>query len=130
MVVDVSADGTLLDKSYNKAYEILERIGTRRRVAGALELDAITSLIAHVSSLTNMIKTLERATVMQEMKEAELTCVYCGEDHVFDECPSDPASVYYMGNFNRNDNHISIHTIQDGNNILILVGVIKEWETQ
>ncbi|KAA3487524.1 protein FAR1-RELATED SEQUENCE 5-like [Gossypium australe] len=58
MVVDASANGTLLDKSYNEAHEILERIAnndyqypttrvrTGRKVAGTMELDAITSLIA------------------------------------------------------------------------------------
>ncbi|KAA3459067.1 aspartic proteinase CDR1-like [Gossypium australe] len=60
-------------------------------VAGTMELDVITSLTAQVSSLTNMIKALKRPTVVQEMKVAELTCVYYGEDHVFDECLSNPA---------------------------------------
>ncbi|KAA3483203.1 hypothetical protein EPI10_005395 [Gossypium australe] len=56
MVVDKFANGTLLDKSYNEVYEILERIAnndyqypttrvmTGRRVSEAMELDAITSL--------------------------------------------------------------------------------------
>ncbi|KAA3478028.1 UPF0746 protein [Gossypium australe] len=58
MLVDTSANGIIIDKSYNEDYEILERIayndyqcpttrvGTDRRVAGGMELDAITSLIA------------------------------------------------------------------------------------
>ncbi|KAA3461486.1 hypothetical protein EPI10_028052 [Gossypium australe] len=78
-----------------------------KRVVGAIELDAITSLTAQVSSLTNMIKTLKRLVVVQEMKEVGLTCVYCGEDHVFDEFTSNPASLCYMGNFNRKDNPYS-----------------------
>ncbi|KAA3484436.1 hypothetical protein EPI10_006520 [Gossypium australe] len=72
MVVDAFANEISLDKSYNDAYEILERtannnyqypttrMGTGRRVVGAMELDAITLLTAQVSSLTNMIKTLKR----------------------------------------------------------------------
>ncbi|KAA3461690.1 hypothetical protein EPI10_028242 [Gossypium australe] len=81
MVVDASANGTLLDKSNNEAYEILERIanndyqypttrtGTSRRVAGSFELDVITLLIA--------------------------------------QCPLNITSVYYMGNFNTNNNPYS-----------------------
>ncbi|KAA3465680.1 hypothetical protein EPI10_000823 [Gossypium australe] len=58
MVVDACVNGTLLDKSYNEAYEILEkianndyqypttRVGIGDKVASALELDAITSLTA------------------------------------------------------------------------------------
>ncbi|KAA3469698.1 Retrotransposon gag protein [Gossypium australe] len=95
MVVDAYANGTLLDKSYHEAYEIQERIanndyqylttrvGTGRRATGTMELDQTTSLTTKVSSLANMIKTLKRPAAVQEMKAAELTCVYCREDHVF-----------------------------------------------
>lgn len=38
------------------------------------------------------------ATVKQV---AELSCVYCGEEHDFDNCPGNPALVNYVGNFNR-----------------------------
>ncbi|XP_062118728.1 uncharacterized protein LOC133832394 [Humulus lupulus] len=31
-----------------------------------------------------------------------ISCVYCGEGHTFDNCPSNPAAVCYMGNQNRN----------------------------
>ncbi|KAA3470899.1 Retrovirus-related Pol polyprotein from transposon 17.6 [Gossypium australe] len=72
MVVDASTNGTLLDKSYNETCEILEwianndyqypntRVGTGKRAAGTMELDAITSLTAQVSSLTNMVKIMKR----------------------------------------------------------------------
>lgn len=99
MVVDASTNGTLLDKSYNEAYEILKRIannnyqypttrvGIGKRVAGTMELDAITSLTTQISSLVNIIKTMKRLVAFQEIKSTELSCVYCSEDHVFDECP-------------------------------------------
>ncbi|KAA3474218.1 Retrotransposon gag protein [Gossypium australe] len=122
MVVDACANGTLLDKSYNGAYEIQERItnnnyqyrttrvGTGRRVVGAIELDAITSLTT------------------QEMKAAELACVYCREDHVSDECPLNLVSVYYMGNFNRNNNPYSNTYNLGWKQNLISVGVSKGCE--
>ncbi|KAA3461990.1 Retrotransposon gag protein [Gossypium australe] len=58
MMVDTSANGSLLSKSCNEAYEILERISSnnyqwltnhttiRRKVAGVHEVDALTSLAA------------------------------------------------------------------------------------
>ncbi|KAA3461875.1 hypothetical protein EPI10_028411 [Gossypium australe] len=59
MVVDAFANGTLLDKYYNEAYEIFlekianndyqyptTRVGTYKRAAGTMELNPITSLIA------------------------------------------------------------------------------------
>ena len=30
-----------------------------------------------------------------------MSCVYCGEGHLFDNCPGNPTSVNYVGSFNR-----------------------------
>ena len=38
------------------------------------------------------------ATVKQVTK---LSCVYCGEEHDFDNCPGNLALVNYVGNFNQ-----------------------------
>lgn len=84
MVVDASSNGTLLDKSYSEAYMILERIanndyqypttrlGIGRRVVGAMELNAIMSLKAQVSSLANMIKTIQKPTTVKEFKSIDI----------------------------------------------------------
>ena len=47
-----------------------------------------------------MVKAMTSAPAAVE-QVAELSCVYCGEGHVFNNCPGNPASVTYMGNFNR-----------------------------
>ncbi|XP_062112081.1 uncharacterized protein LOC133823377 [Humulus lupulus] len=39
-------------------------------------------------------------TQMGQMEN--ISCVYCGKGHTFDNCPSNPATVCYMGNQNRN----------------------------
>ena len=31
----------------------------------------------------------------------EVSCAYCREEHRFDNCPGNPTSVNYVGNFNR-----------------------------
>ncbi|KAH9704917.1 hypothetical protein KPL70_011661 [Citrus sinensis] len=106
LMVDASANGALLSKSYTEAYEILERIANNnyqwpstrqpaaRGSAGVHNIDAITALSAQVTSLTNMVKamTAAPATVKQV---TELSCVYCGEEHDFDNCPGNPTSVNY-----------------------------------
>ena len=111
-MVDASANRALLSKSYNKAYENLERIANNnyqlpstrqtaaRGVAGIHNVDGFTALSAQVTSLTNMVKamTTAPATVNQV---AEISCVYCGEGHLFANCPGNPASVNYVGSFNR-----------------------------
>ncbi|KAH9727218.1 hypothetical protein KPL70_008578 [Citrus sinensis] len=112
LMVDASANGALLSKSYTEAYEILERIANNnyqwpsarqpaaRGSAGVHNIYAIIALSAKVTLLTNMVKALTStpATVKQVV---ELSCVYCGEEHDFDSCPENPASVNYVGNFNR-----------------------------
>ena len=72
-MVDASANGALLSKSYTEAYEILERIANNnyqwpsarqpivRGSAGVHNIDAITALSAQVTSLTNMVKTMTAA---------------------------------------------------------------------
>lgn len=89
MVVNVSANGALLDKSYNEAYEILEliannyyqypttRLGNGIRATGEMDLDAITSLTTQVYFLTNMIKTMQTPVAAKDVKITETICVYC-----------------------------------------------------
>ena len=70
MVADVSTNSALLSKSYNEAYEIIERIASDnyqwptnraisgRRVVGIHELNALTSLASQVSSISSMLKKI------------------------------------------------------------------------
>ncbi|KAH9697740.1 hypothetical protein KPL71_023731 [Citrus sinensis] len=111
-MVDALANGALLSKSYNEAYEILERIANNnyqwpstrqaavRETTGVHNVDALTTLSAQVASLTNMVKamTTAPATVNQIY---DVSCVYCGEGHLFDNYPGNPTSVNYVGSFNR-----------------------------
>ncbi|KAK4276049.1 hypothetical protein QN277_019041 [Acacia crassicarpa] len=69
-IVDASSRGSLLMKSYEEAYNLLERMGMNshqwqtdratlsRTVARIHELDAMIALTAQVSTLTNMVKGL------------------------------------------------------------------------
>ncbi|XP_062089545.1 uncharacterized protein LOC133796079 [Humulus lupulus] len=118
MAVDASANGALLAKSYNEAYEILERISnnnyqwpttrapTGRKVVGVHEVDALTSLATQVSSMSNILKNMSVGMSPQMGQQrgqlVEVFCVNCGDGHTFDNFPSNPAYVCYMGNQNRN----------------------------
>ncbi len=69
-LVDASANGPLLDCTYNDAMRARERIAQNdyqypisrvvqaKTTPGVIELDAITALSAQVFSLTNMIKNM------------------------------------------------------------------------
>ncbi|KAH9769561.1 hypothetical protein KPL71_012051 [Citrus sinensis] len=126
LMVDASANGALLSKSYTEPYEILERIANNnyqwpsarqpaaRGSARVHNIDTITALSAQVTSLTNMVKAMTAApTTVKQV--TELSCVYCGEEHDFDNCPGNPASVNYVGNFNRQpQNNLYSNTYNPG----------------
>ena len=71
-----------------------------RGAAGVHNVDALTTLSAQVTSLTNMVKAT--ATVPATFNQvAEVSCVYYREGHLYDNCPKNSASVNYVGNFNK-----------------------------
>lgn len=97
IIVDASESGALLSKSYNEAYEIIERIANNnyqwptsqissgKKIAGMLELDVITSLAAQVSTMSNMMKNMQvsqppvQSTMMNTAAIEEVSCVCCSE---------------------------------------------------
>ncbi|XP_060962179.1 uncharacterized protein LOC133032300 [Cannabis sativa] len=126
MVLDASANGAILSKSYNEAFEILETIAsnnyqwsntraqTSRKVLGVLEVDAITALTTQMASMTNVLKNLsfgnsKNIQPAAAIQSDDVSCLFCGGGHVFKKCPSSPESVCYMGNqnFNRNNGAFS-----------------------
>ncbi|KAG8475506.1 hypothetical protein CXB51_032293 [Gossypium anomalum] len=109
LMVDATANGVILSKSYNEAYEIIERIASnnyqwpsnraasRRHVAEVHEVDTLTSLIAQLSSIFSMLKqfTANSANnfVAQPPSPFEVvSCVYYGKSYSFENCPSNPES--------------------------------------
>ncbi|XP_060960732.1 uncharacterized protein LOC115723603 [Cannabis sativa] len=142
MVLDASADGAILSKSYNEAFEILERIArnnyqwstnrapTSQKVAGVLEVDALTALTAQMASMTNILKNMNMGGSVQPaaaIQRAEISCVYCGDGHTFENYPSNPASVCYVGN--QTSTATTIHTqtpaIRHGSIIQTFHGEVK-----
>ncbi|KAL4279033.1 hypothetical protein GQ457_03G015030 [Hibiscus cannabinus] len=87
MMLDASANGTLLDKSPEEAFEILDRIanndyqfptarlGSRRRTSGKLELDANDAVSAQLSAITNLLKNLQKPSDVRDAKA--LSCNHC-----------------------------------------------------
>ena len=58
---------------------------------------------------------------------AKLSCMYYGEEHEFNNYPGNPASVNYIGNYNRQSQttRTQILTTLDGSNTQISHGVIR-----
>ncbi|KAL5583489.1 hypothetical protein UlMin_015931 [Ulmus minor] len=120
-IVDAASNGALMSKTYNEAYALLERMASNnyqwptervpsgRRIAGVHEVSEITSLTAQIASLVNTLNN-QQATPHQNVNSGQGTgesCVLCNGTHRFESCPSNPESVCYVGNMNRNNNPFS-----------------------
>ena len=87
LMVDASVSRALLFKSYNEAYDILERItnnnyqwssiiqATSRGTIGVHNANTLTILLAQVTSLTSMVKAMSTAPTTVN-RVVELSCVY------------------------------------------------------
>ncbi|KAK8636830.1 hypothetical protein V6N13_064267 [Hibiscus sabdariffa] len=112
MMLDASANGTLLDKPPREGLEILEKLtqndyqhpttgrGTMRR--GTIQLDSSDTILAQISTLTNMVKNLQKQLAIHEVKVMDSFCEICGNNHDSSECGQNPESSCFVGNYNRN----------------------------
>ncbi|KAK8533931.1 hypothetical protein V6N12_047333 [Hibiscus sabdariffa] len=112
MMLDASANGTLLDKPPRESLEILDKLaqndyqhptsrrGTTRR--GTIQLDSSDTILAQISTLTNMVKNMQRQTNTQEVKALDAFCELCGNNHDTSECGQAVDSSCYVGNYNKN----------------------------
>ncbi|KAK8705534.1 hypothetical protein V6N13_049134 [Hibiscus sabdariffa] len=112
MMLDASANGTLLDKPPREGLEILEKLaqndyqhlttrrGTMRR--GIAQLDSSDTILAQISALTNMVKNLQKQPVIHEVKVLDYLYELCRNNHDSSECGQTPETSYYVGNYNRN----------------------------
>ncbi|KAL4364110.1 hypothetical protein GQ457_04G018520 [Hibiscus cannabinus] len=102
MMLDASANGTLLDKSTEEAFEILDRLanndykfpytrkGMARRNVIAYELEPTDSISTQLGTLTYMVKNLQRPSNSQEVKVIASCCDLCNINHDSFECPQNP----------------------------------------
>ncbi|KAK8670107.1 hypothetical protein V6N13_104868 [Hibiscus sabdariffa] len=112
MMLDASANGTLLDKPPREGLEILDKLaqndyqhptsrrGNTRR--GTAQLDSSDTILAQIASLTNMVKNMQKQPHIQEVKAFDAFCEQCGSNHDASECAQQIESGCYVGNYNRN----------------------------
>ncbi|KAL4324452.1 hypothetical protein GQ457_11G024450 [Hibiscus cannabinus] len=91
MMLDASANGTLLDKPPRESLEILEKLaqndyqhptarrGSARR--GPAQLDYSDNILAQIASLTNMVKNIQKQPHIQEVKAIDAFCDQYGSNH-------------------------------------------------
>ncbi|KAK8507721.1 hypothetical protein V6N12_067051 [Hibiscus sabdariffa] len=76
------------------------RRGNTRR--GTAQLDSSDTILAQISALTNMVKSMQRQSNTQEVKALDAFCELCGNNHDASEYGHAPESSCYVGNFNKN----------------------------
>ncbi|KAK8515995.1 hypothetical protein V6N12_066833 [Hibiscus sabdariffa] len=96
MMLDASANGTLLDKPPRESLEILEKLAqndyrhptSRRGITkrGPTQLDSSDTILAQISALTNMVKNTYKQPNIQEVKALDAFCELCGNNHDASEC--------------------------------------------
>ncbi|KAK8541033.1 hypothetical protein V6N13_026497 [Hibiscus sabdariffa] len=113
MMLDASANGTLLDKPPRESLEILDKLaqndyqhptarrGSARR--GLAQLDSSDNILAQIASLTNMVKNMQKQPHIQEVKAVDAFCDQCGSNHDASECGQQVESSCYVGNYSRNN---------------------------
>ncbi|KAJ9540386.1 hypothetical protein OSB04_026892 [Centaurea solstitialis] len=114
-MLDATAGGAFTASSYNEGYNILEKISNNNghwadsrakplQLTGVKNNDTYSTLATQVRDMAVMLKNLttKKQVVsgidVSEASELPVQCAYCGENHLFDNCPGNPEKVNYIGN--------------------------------
>ncbi|KAK8676029.1 hypothetical protein V6N13_034084 [Hibiscus sabdariffa] len=116
MMLDASANGTLLDKPPRESLEILDILAqndyqhptSRRGITkrGPAQLDSSDTILAHISALTNIVKNMQKQPNIQEVKALDAFCELCGNNHDASECGQTLESSWPIGGF-PSDNEVA-----------------------
>ncbi|KAL4326240.1 hypothetical protein GQ457_11G024980 [Hibiscus cannabinus] len=107
MMLDASANGTLLEKPPRETLEILDKLAqndyqhpTSRRGntrLGHAQLDLSDTILAQISSLTNMVMNMQKHPHIQKVKALDAFCDQCGSNHDASDCGQQVESSCYTG---------------------------------
>nr|XP_009770100.1 PREDICTED: uncharacterized protein LOC104220838 [Nicotiana sylvestris] len=108
IVVDVPAGGQVLEKSFDEIYALLNKFSKSnpdwqgemgrhivQKFARVLELDVVSALSAHISTLTNQVNQMNLSINKQQaqpVQQVQIFCEVCGEGHMSNLCPANPES--------------------------------------
>ncbi|XP_060183058.1 uncharacterized protein LOC132613012 [Lycium barbarum] len=72
-----------------------------RKAPGVFEVDNFTTLSAQIDAMRTELRKLAASQAPPQVHAVQQTiafCDVCGEGHNSDECPANPASIYFVGN--------------------------------
>ncbi|KAJ9535751.1 hypothetical protein OSB04_un001097 [Centaurea solstitialis] len=98
-MLDATAGGAFTASSYNEGYNILEKISNNNghwadSRAKPLQLPGTKD----DGSYSTLASQWWASINTPEPSELPVQCAYCGENHLFDNCPGNPEKVNYIGN--------------------------------
>ncbi|XP_070022219.1 uncharacterized protein [Nicotiana sylvestris] len=79
------------------------RRAIKQKAAGVLELDDFSSMRADIAKLANQMNrmTMNQTQQLQHVQQMLICCEMCGDNHTSDMCPTNPESIYYVGQQSR-----------------------------
>ncbi|KAL4309441.1 hypothetical protein GQ457_01G012510 [Hibiscus cannabinus] len=126
MMLDAAANGTILEKSAEEAFEILDRLANNdyqypsnrrelvRQNTEIMSHDQTNAMETQLPELTSIVKTLQKSKETYEVKVAKSFCDLCYNNHDFSRCPQNPECMFYVGDHNWNNNPHSIKYNPEG----------------
>ncbi|XP_019262985.1 PREDICTED: uncharacterized protein LOC109240762 [Nicotiana attenuata] len=109
MNLDSACGGSCMAKPYSAANdhnwqgEGDSQKAIKPKSAGVLELNDLTAMRADIAKLANQMTrmTMQQPQPMQHVQQMAICCELCGDNHMSDMCPTNPESIYYVGQQNR-----------------------------
>ncbi|XP_070002223.1 uncharacterized protein [Nicotiana sylvestris] len=79
------------------------RKAIKQKSSGLLELDEVSAIRVDIAKLANQMTrmTMQQSQPMQHVHQMAICCELYGDNHMSDMCPTNPESIYYVGQQNR-----------------------------
>nr|XP_016463807.1 PREDICTED: uncharacterized protein LOC107786817 [Nicotiana tabacum] len=118
MNLDSACGGSCMARPYSEIQILLNNFTTndnnwkgegdswkdiKQKSAGLLELDEVSAMRVDIAKLANRMTrmTMQQPKPMQHVHQMAICCELCGDNHMSDMCPTNPESIYYVGQQNR-----------------------------
>ncbi|RWR83368.1 hypothetical protein CKAN_01212200 [Cinnamomum micranthum f. kanehirae] len=117
--IDAATGGTLMKKSPEEAYELVEEMATnnyqwpsdhvqQKKIQGVHELDSISALTAQVANLSKQIQSMK----VHAVQSTNMVCEFCAGNHMGVDCQvgnpfNSQEQVHYVSNYSRQNNPYS-----------------------
>ena len=116
-MVDVAADGALLSKPHQAAWDLLEEMAanayqwpseraTSKKVFGIQENDVLTKLSTQVETLTKQLGNLTANAIHTQPR----SCDFCEGDHSNGQCDNEQiGQAFFVGNRQQNNPYFNTY---------------------